>query len=135
MEARPRTVFMLEDDHDDRYITESIIEDLGLDIKIVFFSNSNLFLQHLSFAENPSLILLDYNSTPDNGLTVLKKIKAGHTHKNVPVIILSDSNVAKYKYECYGHGACSFIQKPSQVDRTRYFIEQFFIYWFTIAEV
>lgn len=127
---------MLEDDSDDRYITEQAIEKLGLDVDIEFFSDSNQFLHFLAgTSPYPSLILIDYNSTPENGLAVLKKIKALTPLNKLPVIILSDSNTEKYKAECYAHGASSFIQKPQTVEATANKIETFFKYWFTVAEV
>lgn len=131
-----KLILMLEDDSDDRYITEQAIEELGLDVDIQFFSDSNQFLHFLAGTSlYPSLILIDYNSTPENGLAVLKKIKALTPLNKLPVIILSDSNTEKYKAECYAHGASSFIQKPQTVEATANKIETFFKYWFTVAEV
>lgn len=131
-----KLILMLEDDSDDRYITEQAIEELGLDVDIEFFSDSNQFLHFLAGTSlYPSLLLIDYNSTPENGLAVLKKIKALTPLNKLPVIILSDSNTEKYKAECYAHGASSFIQKPQTVEATANKIETFFKYWFTVAEV
>ena len=131
-----KLILMLEDDSDDRYITEQAIEELGLDVDIEFYSDSIQFLHFLAGTSlYPSLILIDYNSTPENGLAVLKKIKALTPLNKLPVIILSDSNTEKYKAECYAHGASSFIQKPQTVEATANKIETFFKYWFTVAEV
>ena len=69
-----KIILMLEDDNDDRYITETAIAEMNLDIKVQFFSNSNDFLNYLT-NNQPSLLLIDYNSTPENGIQVLKKIK------------------------------------------------------------
>jgi CheY-like chemotaxis protein len=129
-----KLILMLEDDSDDRYLTESAIEELGLDIKIKFFSNSNEFLDSLTVTQ-PVLLLIDYNSTPENGIQVLKKIKDLRYSNNVPVIILSDSDSEKYKAECYAHGASSFIKKPQTVETTARKIETFFKYWLTVVEI
>ena len=126
---------MLEDDSDDRYITTSTIEELALPVEVTFFSKSYQFLEFLSTAKKSSLILVDYNSTPDNGLVVLKKIKAMDVHKGTPVIVLSDSLVSRYRDECYACGASSFIQKPSRLIKTQEVIQLFFSYWITIAGV
>jgi CheY-like chemotaxis protein len=126
---------MLEDDSDDRYITQTALSELDLDIDITFFSNSNEFLSSLAIAPRPSLLLVDYNSTPENGFEVLKKIKAIQSIREVPVIILSDSSSDKYRAECYAYGASSFIIKPQTVEATAHKIETFFKYWFTVAEV
>ena len=129
-----KLILMLEDDRDDRYITQKAIAELGLDIQINFFSNSNDFINSV-IASQPSLLLIDYNSTPDNGLQVLKKIKELSLANHIPVIILSDSSSAKNKSECYAFGASSFIKKPQTVESTANKIETFFKYWLTVAEV
>ena len=129
-----KLILMLEDDRDDRYITQKAIAELGLDIQINFFSNSNDFINSV-IATQPSLLLIDYNSTPDNRLQVLKEIKELNLANHIPVIILSDSSSAKYKAECYAFGASSFIKKPQTVESTANKIETFFKYWLTVAEV
>ena len=134
MATEQKLVYMLEDDSDDRYITTSTIEELNLPIEVKFFSKSYQFLEFLATAERSSLILVDYNSKPDNGLAVLIKVKEMDVHKGTPLIILSDSSVSKYKDECYASGASSFIQKPSRLKKTKEVIQLFFSYWITIAE-
>ena len=135
MATEQKLVYMLEDDSDDRYITTSTIEELNLPIEVTFFSKSYQFLEFLSTAQRASLLLVDYNSNPDNGLAVLIKVKEMDVHKGTPLIILSDSSVSKYKDECYAFGASSFIQKPSRLKKTKEVIQLFFNYWITIAEV
>src|SRR5215203_5005592 len=135
MATEQKLVYMLEDDSDDRYITTSTIEELNLPIEVRFFSKSYQFLEFLSTAQRSSLLLVDYNSNPDNGLAVLIKVKEMDVHKGTPLIILSDSSVSKYKDECYAFGASSFIQKPSRLKKTKEVIQLFFNYWITIAEV
>ena len=130
-----RLILMLEDDGDDRYLTETAITELGLDVELKFYANSNEFLRSLSASLMPSLLLIDYNSTPENGLEVLKKIKEIKPINQIPVVILSDSNSEKYRNECYANGASSFIKKPQTVEATTSKIETFFKYWLTVAEV
>ena len=136
---QPRTmnryVLMLEDDTDDRYITNETLSELGIDIPIKFLSNSREVFDFLSREEKPSLILVDYNATPDNGIEVLKKLKANDLHKDIPVVILSDNNIPHYRNKCYEHGAASFIKKPDTDNATRQKIGTFFKYWFEVAEV
>lgn len=130
-----KLVYMLEDDSDDRYITETTIAELDLPIEIRFFSDSSHFVNFLSEAETASLILIDYNSKPDNGVDVLKTIKASNKHSGTPVVILSDSQLARFKAECYANGASSFIQKPSKMDKTKFVVQEFFNYWLQVAEI
>jgi len=130
-----RFVLMLEGDGDDRYITQQTLSELNIDISIKFLSDSTAFFTFLSDAEKPALILADYNSTPDNGLDVLKKLKSDPNLCDIPVVILSDSDLPKYKNECYKYGASSFIKKPDTLEATNTKIASFFTYWFDVVEV
>ena len=126
---------MLEGDGDDRYITQQTLSELNIDIPIKFSRNSTEFFRSLQSFDKPSLILIDYNSTPENGLEVLKKLKSNSAYSDVPVVILSDSDYPKYKNECYKFGASSFIKKPDTVEATNKKIASFFNYWFNVVEV
>jgi CheY-like chemotaxis protein len=130
-----RFVLMLEGDGDDRYITQQTLSELQIDIPIKFLSNSAEFFNFPSKSEKPVLILVDYNSVPENGLEVLKKLKASLEYSDIPVVILSDSEHPRYKNECYKHGACSFIKKPNSIEGTNKKIAAFFNYWFDVVEV
>ena len=80
-------------------------------------------------------MLIDYNSVPENGIEVLKKLKSDANYNDIPVVILSDNSLPKYKNECYRHGASSFIKKPDSAEATNKKIAAFFNYWFHVVEV
>lgn len=123
---------MLEDDSDDRYITNEVIKKLDLQIGVDFFSQSSDLFNFLNNAK-PDLILVDYNSTPENGIQVLKKLKQSAISRSIPVIILSDSDHSKYREECYAEGASTFVKKPSSHEGTDQKIKSFFTYWTEVA--
>ncbi len=124
---------MLEDDSDDRYLTSEVVNDLNIDLQIAFYSNSTNLFTALKQAR-PNLILVDYNSTPENGSEVLRKLKADHDLRSIPVVILSDSRLSKYKTECYREGASAFVIKPTSLEETKKKIKAFFTYWSAVAE-
>jgi CheY-like chemotaxis protein len=128
-------ILMLEDDSDDRYLTNETLGELDMSVDVKFFSSSTDLFDHLANSVKPSLILLDYNTTPDNGLDVLKKLKQNSAYSDIPVVILSDSDHPHYKKECYVNGASSFIKKPDTAEGTKNKIGTFFKYWFEVAEV
>ena len=130
-----RFVLMLEGDRDDRYITQQTLDDLNIDVSIRFLSNSTEFFNFLSGSAKPVLLLVDYNSNPDNGVEVLKKLKSDPSCSDIPVVILSDSDQPKYRNECYKLGASSFIKKPNSHEGTNKKIASFFNYWFHVVEV
>ena len=126
---------MLEGDGDDRYFTQQTISDFQIDVTIKFSSDSIEFFKFLSEHEKPALMLIDYNSVPENGIEVLKKLKSDANYNDIPVVILSDNSLPKYKNECYRHGASSFIKKPDSAEATNKKIAAFFNYWFNVVEV
>ena len=130
-----RSILMLEDDSDDRYLTQETLQELEIDIPVTYLNSSAALFELLACGERPSLILIDYNSTPENGLQILRKLKADEAWSGIPVVILSDSDLASYRDACYRMGASSYIKKPDSVFETRAKIGTFFRYWFEVAEV
>jgi CheY-like chemotaxis protein len=119
-------VLMLEGDGDDRYITEQTLSEPDISVSMQFSSNSAEFFTVLSEERKPALILIDYNSVPDNGIQVLKRLRENPNYDDIPVVILSDSNLGKYRNECYRCGASSFIKKPDTTKATNQKIASFF---------
>jgi CheY-like chemotaxis protein len=130
----PALIYMLEDDSDDRYLTDEVVSELGMDIQIKYFSSSIELVKALE--ENiPALILADYNSSPENGLQLLEKLKNNTLASSVPVVILTENNYPNLKKNCYVAGASSVISKPRDMVETRQRIRTFFDYWLNVAEV
>ena len=128
-------VLMLEDDSDDQSLVRETLSELKMDIQIKYFSSSTDLFAFLSSAEKPSLILLDYNTTPDNGIDVLKKLKSNKEFSKIPTVILSDNDMPLYRNECYANGASSFIKKPDTLEATHQKIGTFFKYWFEVVDL
>ena len=128
-------ILMLEDDPDDRFITENTIRELDLEIKITFVQNSKDLFDYLEQYPAPTLILMDYNSAPENAIQIIGKIKSENRYRSIPLIVLGESTSSKFVSECYSKGANSFIQKPSTLAGTREKIKSFFNYWLSTAEI
>jgi CheY-like chemotaxis protein len=133
MEKKILHVAMLEDDSDDRYLTEEMIRAIGLNLQLTFYHNSHDLLT--SLAQNPAnLVLLDDNSTPENSLQVLRKLKQDAKLSHLPIVVLSDSQLPKHREACYREGAASFVIKPTSLEQTKKTITTFFRYWIEVAE-
>lgn len=128
-------IVFLEEDRDDWSLVRETLAELNMDVPVQFFSSSTDLFEFLQNAPAPSLIMVDYNAVPDNGLEVLKQLREVQEWKDIPVVILSDSNDAFYRKECYRYGASSFIRKPDTLKDTRNKIGIFFKYWLDVAEV
>jgi CheY-like chemotaxis protein len=128
-------VLMIEDDEDDRFLTNSTLNTLGLNISLKFISRSDELFDFIAENGEPSLLLVDYNCTPLNGLEVVKLIRQHSSLGHIPVIVLSENTAESQVKECYRAGANSFISKPISVKGTQNKIETFFKYWFEVVGV
>lgn len=132
-----RTILMLEDDEDDRYITQTVFDENHADVTVQFTNSSQQLMKYLQESHGkksgvPSLILLSYHAIASNTVETLKELKANEAYRHIPVVILSGSIHAAIVKECYFHGASSFIQKPSSNVEIK--ISNFIKYWFeTVA--
>lgn len=135
-----RTILMLEDDEDDRYITQTIMDDNAYNVCIKFVSNShdlfdNLRSWHADSTPFPSLIILDYHTFPMNASQILKELKSDAALMHIPVVVLSGTGNGEIIRQCYREGASSFIRKPSTSLGTNMKISTFIKYWFETVEL
>ncbi len=133
------TILMVEDDHDDRYITESFFAERGYNVNVQFVEESDHVITYLEDCtiegSLPNLILLDLNLPKKNGYEVLKELKTHSQFHIIPVIIVSGTAFPNEVKECYRLGANSFIQKPFTDQLTQQKIETFVNYWFQVTEL
>ncbi|MBL7699424.1 MAG: response regulator [Chitinophagaceae bacterium] len=127
-------VLMLENDADDRYITQTTLAELGYDIPVRYEYYSHA-LPELIKHDVPGIILLAYNTSPENGLEVVKHFRSYPQFSHVPIVILIEELPARYIKQYYSAGANTVIKKPSSVELTRKKVKAFFEYWFNVAEL
>jgi two-component system response regulator len=128
-------VLMLEDDSDDRFITELTLKRLDIPVAIEFVASSGELLQRLDHGARPVLILLDYNSGPLNAVEILARLKADLKYNRIPVVVLTDTGAQEYVAACYRAGASSVVRKPVSMEDTEKKISSFFQYWLSVVEV
>ena len=133
------SILMLEDDHDDRHITETFFSEKGYDIQVQFLDESDRLINYLEDAAIegtiPNLVLLDLNMPRKNGYEVLKELKSHSQFHLIPVIIVSGTAFPEEVKECYRLGANSFVKKPFTDQLTQQKIEAFVKYWFEVCEL
>lgn len=125
---------MLEEDHDDRQLTESVLLELGFDVPVKYVRYSTELFEHLKDEHQPSLILMDYNSTPSPAIDILKELKSNLAYRHIPAVVLGEGLPQHYIKECYELGASSYITKPASSKGTKDKIETFFKYWLNVVE-
>lgn len=131
---------MLEHDDDDRYITQSVVDEQKFPVTIHFVTNSTELFSRLESWDSkanqfPSLILLNYHASPLNATEILTRLKSDQRFRSIPVVVLSGSINPTVVKSCYDAGASSFIRKPSTGKDTDHKISTFIKYWFETAEL
>ncbi|MBS1565900.1 MAG: response regulator [Bacteroidetes bacterium] len=110
-----KTVFIVDDDPDDRQIIlDSFLENTA-QIDYIFIENGEQLMNTLHQAgpdELPALILLDLNMPGLPGLQALKQIKNHSQFRDIPTIVLTTSQLEKDQDLSYKFGANCFVQKP-----------------------
>lgn len=133
-------ILMLEDDQEDRYITESFFAERNYNIGLVFVTNGHEVMEYLELCRNtrrplPSLILLDKNVPIGSGIEVLRELKSHRAYRGIPTVIISGTAFEHEVDECYQLGVNSYIVKPTTNDMTAEKIGTFVQYWFSIVEL
>jgi CheY-like chemotaxis protein len=133
-------ILMLEYDEDDQYITREHFKDFQDWITVEMVTSSEELLDNLkdrkmSAKVLPSLLLLNYNSTPKSAPELLNELKSDIAFRHIPVVVLSGTVTSPIVKQCYSMGANSFIQKPALVDDTSRVIRSFIEYWFRTVEL
>jgi CheY-like chemotaxis protein len=135
-----RLVLMLEYDEDDQFITQQYFRKYSGEVDVTIVNSSEDVLSYLRDAKQsrvkmPSLLLLNYNSTPLNATELLDEVKSDKQLRHIPAVVLSGTIIPGIVADCYAHGASSFIQKPALVDDIEKTIGSFIQYWFKTVEL
>lgn len=78
------------------------------------------FLQSIADPNHlPKIIITDLNMPGENGLELLKLLKASAQFHHIPVIVFSTSLSNKETEVCLSLGALDYIPKPVQVEDYR----------------
>lgn len=134
-------ILLLEDEPADAYLVKMALKKNKIlaNLHHVIDGREGLnFLHKLSKyadAPRPDLIFLDLNMPRMNGYEFLVEIKANRLFSDIPVVVLTTSDVERDVVRSYELGAASFITKP--VDMTQFMsaIHQIGEYWFTLVRL
>lgn len=102
-------IYIVEDDKNIRELLVYTLESTGL--KARGFEEGNAFFKALG-EKTPELVLLDVMLPGEDGITILKKIKANHKTKDVPVIMVTAKGAEYEKVQGLDAGADDYVSKP-----------------------
>lgn len=128
-------VLMLQADEDDRFLTESILEEMQHTVLMHFISRISELEGLIAASGLPAVILINNQDHRHKAIDIVKYLKADTRLDHIPVVVLGEITTADYIRQYYRAGANTYITKPSTVVATRKKIELFLAYWFDVAEI
>lgn len=102
-------IYLLEDDAGIRELVCYSLEKTGM--KSVGFSTPGMFWDAMA-RETPSLIFLDCMLPEEDGISILKRIRADRNYSDIPVIMLTAKDSEFDKVVALDAGADDYITKP-----------------------
>jgi len=107
-------ILIVDDEADIRALIRAILEDEGYQVREA--ENSQTALKHIE-ERTPDLAILDIwlQESDDDGIEILKHIKAGHPL--TPVLMISGHGTIETAVNAIKLGAYDFIEKPFKSDR------------------
>ncbi len=102
-------VYIIEDDIDIREMETYALKSAGLSVDA--FTNGETFFKALS-ERLPDLILLDIMLPGEDGLSVLKKLREGHTTQAIPIMMVTAKTSEADRVHGLDSGADDYLVKP-----------------------
>jgi CheY-like chemotaxis protein len=125
-------IISIDDDSDDQFLIQIMLEELNLPNEIRLFQNGHQALDYLlTTSEKPFLILCDINMPFMNGLEVRDRIDADPFLKSkaIPFIFLTTANNRELVIQAYQGAIQGFYQKQSSFQAGKNLLDTMIKYW------
>ena len=109
MDGVKNKVLIIDDNEDDYLMLKRYLKS---DFDCKYSDGQDDIFETLN-KHNPSCLLLDYNLGTENGIDLLKKIKADKSYSTLPVIMLTNEKTPEVIIECMKSGAEDYLLKDS----------------------
>lgn len=137
-------ILIADDDEDDRKMIQDALKESRLLNNVHCVKDGEELMDYLhhrgKFTDQvahplPGLILLDLNMPRMDGREALREIKTTQHLRQIPVIVLTTSQVEEDIFRTYDLGVNSFITKPVSFESLVKVMKSLGHYWFDIVEL
>lgn len=134
-------VLLLEDEPADAHLVRVAFQESKLRVRLHQVGDGREGLDFLRRERNhagaprPDLILLDINMPRMNGREFLAAVKADAALRDIPVVVLTTSDVERDVRASYQLGAAGYITKPQDMEQLFSAIQLLGEYWFTLVRL
>jgi two-component system, chemotaxis family, response regulator Rcp1 len=118
LKGKPVEVLLIEDNPGDAILVEEALKDGKILVNLTVVEDGEVAVKFLTkeapYANSPKpdLVILDLNLPKMNGHQILEAIRAVDGLKQIPIVVLTTSNVDSDIKKAYELGATCFITKP-----------------------
>ncbi len=135
------TILVVEDNTDQWFLIRWALEQRFPEVEAIWMTEATQVVSYLEACsqharELPKLILLDlYLPHRQHGWNLLQIVKTHHIYREIPVVVLSQSNDAEDISESYALRSNSYIIKPTGYDKWLECIASFHHYWWNAVSL
>ena len=138
-----RPILLVEDNSDDEALTLRALKKNNIMNEVIVARDGVEALDYLfgtgkyagrDLEALPQVVLLDLKLPKVDGLEVLRRVRADHRTKLLPVVILTSSNEERDRINGYDLGANSYIRKPVDFNQFIDAVRQLGLYWLVLNE-
>lgn len=114
MPLADKTLLLVEDNDDDRFLTIRVLKKVSLELRIDVAKNGDEALQRLLGPEAmlPDLVILDLQLPKLGGISLLSRLRERFSPAELPVVILSSSDNPRDIKLCQELGISGYYSKP-----------------------
>lgn len=113
-----KTIYLADDDSDDRFLIKEAIREVNPDIKVIEAENGLELLTLIEETGDPdsALVVLDMNMPKMNGLEALDAIRSIPHLSMIPAVMLSTSSDSSFARLAYKAGISLYLTKPDSFE-------------------
>ena len=136
------TVLHIDDDPNDSELLRAAAHRAGIPLSVQNIEDADQAVAYLAGKapyENrerfplPSLILLDLKMPRATGFEVLRWVRSHPKHSNLPIVVLSGSELHEDMRQAYSIGADSYVVKPIGFDALVSLVQNLHVTWLAAA--
>lgn len=128
------TILHVEDSEVDHELFQRILAGVNITwVKTTKEASDYLFT--VSGDDLPTIIVLDLNLPAENGIELIRRLKASEKYEHIPVIVLSSITDQAEIDACYLKGANAFIQKTHRSQELTVKLHSFKEFWLHTIEL
>jgi CheY-like chemotaxis protein len=142
VEPRQFVVLLVEDSLVDARLTRAALEENQFNVALHHVTDGRdgiAFLQRqgdkYAAAPRPDMILLDLNMPRMNGREFLAEMKKHSGLVDIPVVVLTTSDVEQDVVASYQLGASGFVTKPVDLEQFIQAVRYLGDYWFNLVRI